>query len=229
MKNITKSLLTTITISLLVAAPAWAQNEEQPETGNKPTEDPGQVKEEVQQQTQNEGEEVQIQIQTQESVQETTGTDSAVAQRAGEKDSRARQMMSEVAKKAEELLEQGKQFQGEFGEEISQVAQRQKEDANRARENLEKAAERTGWKRFLFGPDHEAIEKLRIIKEKNTERAENLYEIQGEVEDAAMKTSIQNMIQNIQNTNNVLDQEIQELTRGFSLFGWTRRFFSRWL
>ncbi|MEA2020804.1 MAG: hypothetical protein U9M98_03795 [Patescibacteria group bacterium] len=227
MKNITKTLLTTTAITLLFTAPAFAQINEQQETGNRPIQDPGQVKEEVQQQTQNEGEDVQIQIQTQESVQETTGTESATTQDNGRRSRRAREMMSEVAKTAEALLAQGKQFEGGIREEISKVAQRQKEAATRAQEGLEEAEKRTGWRKFLFGPNQDAIEKLRIIKEQNEERAKNLYEIQGEVEDAKARTNIQNMIQNIQEANEALEEEVQDLSSGFSLFGWAVRLFSR--
>ncbi len=235
MKATIKSLILTAAVILLSASFVEAANTNQQnqtenpeqlqvETPDQTTDSTGRTREEVQQETQNQGENVQIQ--TQESVQEetrtTTQTENGRAGQAGE-------MMSDVAKKAEELIAQGEQFEGGIGEEISLLAQRQKESANRAQENLNKAAERGGWRKFLLGPDRDSIEKLEIIKQQNTKRAQQFHEISGEVEDAAIRTNIQDTIQNIQDANDVLGQRIQELDHGFSLFGWAVKLLSPWL
>lgn len=138
----------------------------------------------------------------------------------------AREKMSDVAKKAEELISQGAQFEGGIGEEVSEVARQQRGAVEETEETLNQIDRRKGLAKFILGPNQEAIENMEAIRQRNQERIQELQELKNQVTDEADAENIQEMIQAVEDSNNVLGEKVQEELQSFSLFGWFRRLFS---
>lgn len=234
MKNASKVILTTLLLTILFATPLYAQGQGQGSENSNAPELPGQVKEQVQQKTKNEGEDVQIQIQNEESVQEGTeeSTEPAsqiapgIGRGMGSRSDMAREKMSDVAKKAEELISQGAQFQGGIGEEISEVARQQRNAVDEAEEALDQIDRRKGLTKFILGPNQEAIAEMETIRQRNQERIQELQELKNQVANEADAENIQEMIQTVEESNSVLGEKVQEELQSFSLFGLFRKLFS---
>lgn len=202
-----------------------------------PPENSGQVKEQVQQETQNEADEIQIQIQTQEEVQEGVeeeedteeATKQATVKESGEKDGKgeqqqiAREKMNEVAKKAGELISQGKQYQGGIGDQINEVARQQRNAVGKAEEKLDKVERRKGLSKFILGPDYKAIDELEKIRQQNEGRIQQLNDLKGELTNETDKQQVDDLVQTVEESNNVLGTRLQEELKSFSLLGWLFR------
>ncbi len=181
-------------------------------------------------------------LQQQNRVQDpTTHEDSVVApqgnqvqnqvkpQNAGE-DSRgrsdaARQNMSNVAQKVEELLSD-EVTQGGIGQQVKTIAQQQKQAQGEITGQLNKLELRQGLIKKLFGADQKVIKNLKQQLEQNQLRIQQLQRLQNQVTNQAEETQIQELVQALVEQNTSLEDQIQAEEQVGSVFGWLLRLFN---
>jgi len=184
--------------------------------------DPVQVQNQNQIQTQNQGEESQIQVANQEEEGQKTGQPKEAASRSG----MARERMSVVAEKVEELLTSETRFGG-IGEQVRVVAREQNQAQEQIEGQLDQIESRRGWLKRLLGPDFKAVKNLRQQIEKNQLRIRQLEQLQNQVANQADQTTIQEMIQALQDQNIALQERVQAEEEITSLFGWLSKLLNR--
>lgn len=160
----------------------------------------------VQIQQQNAGEESQIQNQT------VTNLSSGVAMAKG-----LQQNLLDVA----EIIEKP-----EVKNRLTQMASEQLINSSLIEEKMAKAQSRASFARFLVGPNYYALKEVKQIMEQNQIRIRELEMLQLSLENEAEISALQTCIQNLESVNLMLDNQLQEQTKGFSLFGWLTRWFS---
>lgn len=160
----------------------------------------------VQTQQQNAGEEPQIRNQT------VTNLSSGVAMAKG-----LQQNLLDVA----EIIEKPK-----VKSRLTQMASEQLVNSSLIEEKIAKAQSRASFVRFLIGPDYYALKEVKKIMEQNQIRIRELEMLQLSLENEAEISALQTCIQNLESVNLMLDNQLQEQTKGFSLFGWLTRWFS---
>ncbi len=166
--------------------------------------------------TQNTGEDSQLNINTQENFQ--VNEDSQ-----GRSDI-ARQNMSNVAQKVEELLE-SEGVQGGIGQQVKTIAQQQKQAQAEIGDQLKKLESRQGLMKRLFGADQRAIKNLKQQMEQNQQRIQELQELQNQVANQAEETQIQELVQALVEQNTALEEQIQAEEQVGSIFGWLLKLF----
>jgi hypothetical protein len=167
--------------------------------------------------TQNAGEDSQLNVNTQESLQAKKGSQ-------GRSDT-ARQNMSVVAQKVEELLE-SEGAQGGIGQQVKTIAQQQKQAQGEITGQLNKLESRQGLMKKLFGADQKAIKNLKQQMEQNQLRIQQLQELQNQIANQAEETQIQELIQALVEQNTALEDKIQAEEQVGSVFGWLLKLFS---
>ncbi len=167
--------------------------------------------------TQNVGEDSQLNVNTQESLQSNEDSQ-------GRSDT-ARQNMSNVAQKVEELLEDEKVQDG-IGQQVKTIAQQQQQAQGEITGQLNKLESRQGLMKKLFGPDLKAIKNLKQQIEQNQLRIQELQELQNQVVNQADETQVQELIQVLVDQNTALEDQIQAEEQVGSVFGWLLKLFN---
>jgi len=202
-------LLTIISLLLLLNLQVQAKQEE-------PVQNQNQI------QIQNQGEEGQIQVANQEEESERVGQPKEVASRS----ETARERMSVVAEKVEELLTSETRFGG-IGEQVRVVAREQNQAQEQIGEQLGLIEVRQGWLKRLLGPDFGAVKNLRQQIEQNQLRIRQLEQLQNQLTNQGDQTMIQEMIQVLGEQNTALQEKIQAEESITSLFGWLFKLLNR--
>lgn len=171
--------------------------------------------------TQNVGEDSQLNVNTQENLQTN---EEANGDSQGRSDT-ARQNMSNVAQKVEELLE-SRETQSGIGQQVKTIAQQQKQAQAEIGNQLEKLESRQGLMKKLFGADQKAIKTLKQQVEQNQQRIQALQELQNQVTNQAEEAQIQELVQALVDQNTALEEQIQAEEKTSSLFGWLLKLFS---
>lgn len=215
------SLLTVSLLSFPLITLAQAKQTDKPisqsaKSSNSPTPQGNQVQNQIQ--TQNEGEDTQLNVNTQENLE-------ANEESQGRSDT-ARQNMSIVAQKVEELLEEKEDGEG-IGQQVRQVAQAQNQAQSQINAQLEKLESRQGFMKKLFGADQKAIKNLKQQMEQNQLRIEALQQLQTEVANQADEDQIQELTQALIDQNTSLEEQIQAEEEVGSLFGWLIKLFNK--
>ena len=204
MKNIT-TILILFLVSLFIPGNILARGKNQ---GN-------QVQNQVK--TQNAGEESQLNVNTQESLQTNEGSQN--------KSDVARQNMSIVSQKVEEILEEEKSDKG-IGQQVKTIAQEQKQAQGEIEGQINKLNARQGLMKKLFGADQKAIKNLQQQMEQNQLRIQQLQELQNETTNQAEENQIQELTQSLVEQNTALEDQIQAEEQVGSLFGWLIKLFT---
>ncbi len=161
--------------------------------------------------TQNAGEDSQLNVNTQENLQDRSDT--------------ARQNMSTVAQKVEELLED-EETSGGIGQQVKNIAQQQKQAQGEIANQLNKLESRQGLMKKLFGADQKAIKSLKQQMEQNQLRIQQLQELQNQVTNQAEETQIQELVLALVEQNTALEEQIQAEEQASSVFGWLLKLFN---
>jgi len=135
----------------------------------------------------------------------------------------AREHMSEVAKKVEEILTT-QRAKGGIGEQIREIARGQ----NQAQEEIESEHEKMvmrGWMKKIIGPDFKAIKNLKKQVEKNQMRVRKLERLQNEAMNEGETQMVEEMIEVLNQQNTSLSEQIKAEEESFSLFGWLFKLF----
>jgi len=171
--------------------------------------------------TQNAGEDSQLQVSTKESFQ---ANEEAVSSQ-GRSDT-ARQNMSVVAEKVEELLSDETR-QGGIGQQVKDIANQQKLAQTEIRGQMDKLNSRQGFIKKLFGADKKAIKNLGQQIEQNQLRIQQLQELQTQVTNQADETQIQELTQALVEQNTALADQVQAEEQVGSVLGWLISLFTK--
>lgn len=172
------------------------------------------------------GEQVRNQVQTQEQAQVQTQEQNQLVQTSNSRSQVARENMSEVAQKVEELLASPDR-QGGIGEEVKEIAKEQKEAQLEIEEELNKMESKGNFFKRLFGPDYGAIRSLNQQLENNRLRMAQLEELSNQTQNKADQEQIQESVEVLLQQNTALQEHIQVEEKTSSLFGWIIRLFRR--
>lgn len=168
-------------------------------------------------QTENEGEDNLIQTQNQEE-ENSNGMNS--------RSENARQHMSIVAQKVEELLADPT-LTGGIGEQIREVAKAQNDAQQQVQEKFQKISSRGQVYKFFFGPDYKSIKDLNALMEQNQLRIIQMEELMNKLANEGDKSMIQETIEALTQMNTSLSEMIAQEEKTFSLFGLLSRIFSK--
>jgi len=174
-------------------------------------------------QTQNQGEEQGLQVATQEQEGQEEENDRAKEPKKESPRSQvAREYMSLVAQKVEELLI-ARTVKGGIGEQVREVAKEQQVAQGETQEELEKLENRQGLWKKLFGPNYQAIKNLKRQREHNEERIRLLEQLKNQVVNQAEANQIAETTEALTQLNNSLQEQIEAEEDTQSLFGWLFR------
>jgi len=182
-------------------------------------------------QVENQGEDDQIQTENQEEEgsddESETSTETAKSKNAKLPNNRsqtAREHMSTVALKVEELLA-ARTTQGGIGEQIREVAREQNQAQEQIEGEVTQLENRNRFMSFFFGPDSNAMGNLNGLIEQNQVRITELQQLAQQVTNEGELTLIQETIQELEQQNTALQDYIDSLNSSFSIFGWFKKIF----
>lgn len=136
----------------------------------------------------------------------------------------AKEQMSEVAKKVEEILTT-EGAAGGIGEQVKEIAREQSREQVEMEGEYQKLINR-GWIKRIIGPDYGAIKKLRKQMEKNQLRMRQLERLQNKLVNEGERQRVQEMIEALEKQSTFLGERIQEEEKGFSFLGWLFKLFT---
>lgn len=167
-----------------------------------------------QNQNKNQGEEIQEQEREQEKAQakNQNGLQTAAQRR------------SSVANAVQEILQIGERNQ-EIGDQIKIIAQAQNHEKLEA--SLEKIRSRNVFARFFIGPDYGEINNAKRELEKNEQEIYQFNELKKRLINREDSQNLNLQIQILEQANLAIENSLKEAQKGFSLFGWMFRLFSR--
>lgn len=209
--------------------PSSIKNKNEIENQNKDKED-FQIKKEEQEKKldENDKEDFKMQTQEQEESKEASVTpknkDQEKIKVLNPRSETARQHMSDVATKVEEILTT-QTIKGGIGEQVRQIAQEQKTVQEQTQTNLEKVDKRQGWLKLIIGPDLKAIKNMEKIIEENQLRIQKLTELKNQLTNQDEIKQTEEMIQSLVSQNTALQERINFERQTNSLLGWLFRLF----
>ena len=136
------------------------------------------------------------------------------------------QRRSAVANAVSEMLQVAERSGG-IGDQVREIAQAQNQEFENAEARLARAQERSGIAKFFIGPNHKEIIDAEKRMERVQERVQELIQLKNQVLNQADQSMLQEQIQTLEQVKNELQSQLQEEKKGFSLFGWAFRLFSR--
>ena len=177
-----------------------------------------QVQNQNQVKTQNAGEDSQLQVNTQE--QESQGMPKGESPRS----ETAKENMSVVAQKIEELLTT-KTTEGGIGEQVKQIAQEQTEAQDQIQTELAKVDSRGGLLKSLIGPNYQALKNMQKQREQNQLRIQQLEQMKNQLINLGEITMVQETIQALTEQDTALQDRIALEEQTSSLLGWLFKLF----
>lgn len=166
-------------------------------------------------QTQNEDEKNDLVVNTQEEKQNPT-------KKPNPRSSTARNNMSEVAQKVEELLA-GDDLTPGIGDQVRLIAREQQTAQLEIDADLDRVESRSGLMKKLFGTDYSAIRRLNILKAQNWVRIQQLEQLAKQLDDINELAQLNESIQVLSDQNTALQEQILAEENISSLFGWLAR------
>lgn len=131
----------------------------------------------------------------------------------------AREHMSDVAKKVEELLT-APDREGGIGPQIRDFAKAQKQAQSEINGDLNKLEGRSGWLEKIIGPNYQSIKNLRQQITQNQTRIRQLEQLKTKLTDPADQVLIEELILSLNEQNTALIGQIQQAEQKGSALGW---------
>lgn len=138
----------------------------------------------------------------------------------------ARQHMSIVAAKVEELLTT-RGLQGGIGEQVREIVKQQQQAQTQTQEQLNKLDSRKGFLKKLIGPNYKALGNLERQVERNQERVRQLEQLRNQLANWSDQTQVAEAIQVLTEQNTALQEVMVEEEQVSSLLGWLFRLLAR--
>lgn len=139
----------------------------------------------------------------------------------------AREHMSIVAQKVEELLSATTTDITGIGQQIREVARQQKEVQQQIQEQFQNIDSRPAWLKYIFGPAYSSIDKIKQYLEQNQVRIQQLEQLMNQLTNEGEKQLVQQMINALNEQRTALQNYINAEEQTSSLLGKILRFFFR--
>jgi hypothetical protein len=140
--------------------------------------------------------------------------------------SRAIQRRSKVANAVQKMLKVAER-NGKVGQKIEIIARTQAQNQSKIENQMEQIQNRGKLKKFFFGPDYK---KISSVEEKIANHDEKIAELKAlalELIDLDDLTILENQITVMEQVKSELVAETLVERKGFSLFGWLNKMFSK--
>ncbi len=134
------------------------------------------------------------------------------------------QRRSEVANAVQKIIQVAEKNSG-IGQQVKTIAQTQVQSQEKLEASLQRVQERTGFIKFLIGPNHSEINNANKLLEQNREQIKQLDEIQNQLANKGDKQKLTEQVQLLEQTNQEIEDSLSISQKGFSLFGWIFRLF----
>jgi hypothetical protein len=171
-----------------------------------------------QNQIKNKGEASQIQNKEQEVKQSQSESGLAVAE----------QRRSRVANAAQEMLQVADRNGGSgIGQQVRTIAQIQTQNHEKLEASLQKVQSRSRFVKFFIGPNYGEINRAKKTLEKNREQIEQLNQVKNQLANEGDQQTLNEQVQLFKQANLEIENLLNISQKGFSLFGWMFRLFSR--
>lgn len=169
-----------------------------------------------QNQIKNQGETNQIQNKEQEGTQKQDKGESATAV----------QRRSDVANAVQEMLQVADR-NGGIGQQVRIIAQTQTQNQEKIEASLQKVQSRSGFAKFFVGPNYGEINKTQKILEQNREQIKQLNQTEDQLTNQGDQQILTEQVQYLEQANTEIENLLNVSRKGFSLFGWMFRLFSK--
>ena len=133
---------------------------------------------------------------------------------------------SQVANSVQEMLKVAERNAG-IGQQIRTVAQTQNQIQEQAEEAIQEAQKRSKFTKFLIGPNYGQLKQVEENLGINTEQLKELKELKNQVENSEDVVILEQEIFKMEEIRTDLELEVKNERKGFSLFGWMNKLFSK--
>lgn len=131
-----------------------------------------------------------------------------------------------VSEAFEEIVEISDRNQG-IGEQVREIAREQNQSQETIKEKMLEIKQRSKIKTFFFGPDYKKINTIKEELKKNEEKIKKIKDVAEIINEGIDAEIVNEKITIIESAKAELEEEIEKEEKGFSVFGWVNRFFSR--
>ena len=136
------------------------------------------------------------------------------------------QRRSVVANAVQEIVKVADR-NGGIGQEIKVIAQTQTQNQEKLETGIQKIQSRSGFAKFFIGPNYSEIKSSQKLLEQNREQIQKLNEARTQIVNQGDQLQVIEQIQALEQVNQQIETLLSESQKGFSLFGWLFRIFSR--
>jgi len=172
----------------------------------------------TQTQTQNQGEESQNPTQTSTALQEQINE---AKPEYSPRSEQAQSHMSVVAKAVEALVRAADRMTDPgIGDQVREIAKNQSRNQDQINQDLDKIEQRSAFAYFFVGANYSAVKDVQGLMEQNRQQIRELAQIASQISNEGDKTELSNQISALLNLQTSLQNQLNDLTSGFSLFGW---------
>ncbi len=144
------------------------------------------------------------------------------------KNSKAASNQSVVTAAVEQLIMMAAQIQNTgIGDQIRLIAQNQTKNYDKISQSIDKADSRSSAVKFFIGSNYKELKTAKQTMTENQNQIKSLELLMAQVSNEGDKISIANQIIALQSVQLELKDQINELSEGFSLFGWINRWYNK--
>lgn len=139
---------------------------------------------------------------------------------------KAEQRRSQVSSAVYQLLQVADSDKS-IGEQIRVIAQKQNADHEKIEQGLEKIHNRNQFVRFFLGVNYKEVNTAESFIAQNNARIQELQQLKNQTKNVQEQQELTQQIMVLQSANDEAEKALQEAQKGFSLFGWAFKFFSK--
>jgi len=133
---------------------------------------------------------------------------------------------SRVANAVQEMERIATRNQG-IGDQIRVVARNQNRIQEEAESALQTAQKRGGFSRFFVGPNYGQLKNVENRLENHNQNLAELKELKNQIQNSEDVSLLDQQINTMEEIKTELEEAVSEDQKGFSLFGWLNRMFTR--
>lgn len=172
-----------------------------------------------------EGEQIQEQAADQETSGQAPEADREENAGQGKGDEISSQRRSRVAAAVQQMLQIADRNEG-IGQQVRIIAQNQNQNQEKLEADLLKIQNRSGFAKFVIGPNYGEINNARKVLEQNREQIQQLNQIRSQITNEGEQQTLSEQIQVLEQANLEISNSLDIFQKGFSLFGWLFRMFA---
>ena len=138
----------------------------------------------------------------------------------------ATEKRSEVANAVQEMLQIAERSGG-IGQQVKVIAQAQNQNQEKLETSLEKVQSRGDFAKFFIGPKYGDINEAEELLAQNREQIKQLNQVKNQLINQADQDKLMEQVQIIEKANLEIKNTLDGAQKGFSLFGWAFKLFSK--